>query len=332
MMKRLILASVALALCFWAAVGESPAAAQGVPAWKWYKGNLHTHTLNSDGDSSPLDVATWYREHGYRFLVLSDHNYLTEVDKLNPIIGAREKFLLVQGEEVTARYGQSAVHVNAIELKELVDPEIGTSLVETIRRNVEAIRRKGAIPSINHPNFLWSMTSKDLVQIENMSHFEVYNGHPGVNNRGGGDSESLDQMWDALLTAGRRVYGVAVDDAHHFKNFGPAFSNPGRGWVMVKSSALEAGKIAEALRSGDFYSSTGVELESIDASRSGLDLRIKRSGDFKYVTYFVGARGAVLDRSTTLTPAYRFKGNETYVRARVESSNGDVAWTQPAWR
>jgi hypothetical protein len=331
-MKRLILASVALALCFWAAVGESPAAAQGAPAWKWYKGNLHTHTLNSDGDSSPLDVATWYREHGYRFLVLSDHNYLTEVDKLNPIIGAREKFLLVQGEEVTARYGQSAVHVNAIELKELVDPEIGTSLVETIRRNVEAIRRKGAIPSINHPNFLWSMTSQDLVQVENMSHFEVYNGHPGVNNRGGGDSESLDQMWDVLLTAGRRVYGVAVDDAHHFKKFGPAFSNPGRGWVMVKASTLEAGKIAEALRSGDFYSSTGVELESMDGSRSGLDLRIKRSGDFKYVTYFVGARGVVLDRSTTLNPSYRFKGTETYVRARVESSNGDVAWTQPAWR
>ena len=31
---------------------------------RWYKGNLHTHTLNSDGDSTPHELATWYREHG----------------------------------------------------------------------------------------------------------------------------------------------------------------------------------------------------------------------------------------------------------------------------
>ena len=43
----------------------------------WYKGNTHTHTLNSDGDSTPDDVVRWYREHGYQFLVLTDHNFLT---------------------------------------------------------------------------------------------------------------------------------------------------------------------------------------------------------------------------------------------------------------
>ena len=54
------------------------AAAQTPPLLHWYKGNTHTHTLNSDGDSTPDDVVRWYREHGYRFLVLSDHNFLTE--------------------------------------------------------------------------------------------------------------------------------------------------------------------------------------------------------------------------------------------------------------
>ncbi|MBK9316840.1 MAG: hypothetical protein IPM55_21725 [Acidobacteria bacterium] len=43
---------------------------------KWYKGNTHTHTLNSDGDSTPDEVARWYRENGYQFLVLTDHNFL----------------------------------------------------------------------------------------------------------------------------------------------------------------------------------------------------------------------------------------------------------------
>ena len=58
------------------------------PALHWYKGNTHTHTLNSDGDSTPDDVVRWYREHGYRFLVLTDHNYLTSVDGLNALHGA----------------------------------------------------------------------------------------------------------------------------------------------------------------------------------------------------------------------------------------------------
>ena len=52
---------------------------------RWYKGNLHTHTLNSDGDSTPHEVATWYREHGYQFLVLTDHNHFTDPAGLNAI-------------------------------------------------------------------------------------------------------------------------------------------------------------------------------------------------------------------------------------------------------
>src|SRR5687767_7698551 len=67
---------------------SSPAAlAQGVPAsappLQWYKGNTHTHTLNSDGDSTPDEVVRWYREHRYHFLVLTDHNFVTSVDGLN---------------------------------------------------------------------------------------------------------------------------------------------------------------------------------------------------------------------------------------------------------
>ncbi|MFN7938075.1 MAG: CehA/McbA family metallohydrolase [Bryobacteraceae bacterium] len=327
-MKRFALAGTAVLLLWLAAQTEAPAAATA----KWYKGNLHTHTLNSDGDSSPLDVATWYRENGYRFLVLSDHNYLTEVDRFNPIIASRERFLLIQGEEVTTRFDQRPVHINAIDLKELILPEPGASLAETIRKNITLIQNKGAIPSLNHPNFHWAMGSTDLLQVENLTHFEVYNGHPEVNNHGGGDSESLEEMWDAMLTANRRLYGVAVDDAHVFKKFGPTFSNPGRGWVMVKADALDASQIAAALRSGDFYSSTGVTLETIERTATGLSLRIAQTGDQKYTTYFIGARGQILAKSGAMQPSYTLRNNEPYVRARIESSTGTVAWTQPAWR
>ena len=70
-----------------AAVRQPPSSPRPSAALRWYKGNTHTHTLNSDGDSTPDDVAKWYREHGYRFLVLSDHNVLTNPDGLNAVLG-----------------------------------------------------------------------------------------------------------------------------------------------------------------------------------------------------------------------------------------------------
>lgn len=48
------------------------------PTPGWHKGNLHTHSLWSDGDDFPEMIADWYRRHGYHFLGLSDHNILSE--------------------------------------------------------------------------------------------------------------------------------------------------------------------------------------------------------------------------------------------------------------
>lgn len=51
------------------------------PPLRWYKGNLHTHSLWSDGDDFPEMIAQWYREHDYHFLALSDHNILSEGER-----------------------------------------------------------------------------------------------------------------------------------------------------------------------------------------------------------------------------------------------------------
>ena len=104
-----VLAGIACAgtAAAWLAVSDPATAATGlqntVPgaSTRWLKGNLHTHTINSDGDSTPEEVVRWYREHGYDFLVLTDHNFLTGVDGLNALQGAAGRFLVVKGEEVT---------------------------------------------------------------------------------------------------------------------------------------------------------------------------------------------------------------------------------------
>ena len=133
--------------------------------------------------------------------------------------------------------------------------------MDAIQRSVDGIRRMGGVPHVNHPNFGWAVSVADLARVERLTVFEIYNGHPQVNNVGGGGVPGLEQMWDQLLTGGRLLYGVAVDDAHHFKRPGdPAAASPGRGWVYVRAEALEPRMISEAIDRGDFYASTGVEL------------------------------------------------------------------------
>jgi hypothetical protein len=297
---------------------------------RWYKGNTHTHTLNSDGDSTPDDVVRWYREHGYQFLVLTDHNFLTSVDGLNALHGADERFLVVKGEEVTSLLGEKALHVNGLDVSRKVDPAIGGSVIDILQRNVDGIRAAGGAPHINHPNFRWSITGDELRQVRNNRLFEIYNGHPQVNNLGGGGVPGLEEVWDAILSSGMLLYGVAVDDAHTFKQPGnPNVAGPGRGWVAVRAARLEARALVEAIERGDFYASTGVELEDLQVSAQHVHVAVKPAPSSKYRVQFVGKGGRVLSESAEPVATYVPKGDEGYVRARVLESNGRVAWTQP---
>jgi hypothetical protein len=300
---------------------------------RWYKGNTHTHTLNSDGDSTPDEVARWYREHGYRFLVLSDHNFLTSVDGLNALHGADELFLLIKGEEISDRFGDKPIHVNGLDLREKVEPRHGSSVLEVMQRNVDAIRIAGGVPHINHPNYEWAITADDLKQVQNDKLFEVYNGHHLVNNFGGGGVPGMEEVWDRILSSGKLMYGLADDDAHVFKQPGnPNVPGPGRGWVFVRAEKLEPRSIVEALERGDFYASTGVELTDYQVTAKAITIAIKQTPSSKYRVQFIGRNGQVLTEVTSSPAVYELRGNEPYVRARILESNGRVAWTQPVWR
>ena len=207
-----------------------------------------------------------------------------------------EQFLLVPGEEVTDAFERKPLHVNGLNVDRLVEPQHGGSVTETLQRNVDAIRSARGVPHINHPNFGWAIAPADLARLERYRLLEIYNGHPIVNNLGGEDRPGVEQVWDQLLTAGRRVYGIAVDDAHDFKRpWDPLAPRPGRGWVMVQAPRLEASALMASLEEGAFYASTGVELEAYAADRAAITLRIRAAGDTRYRIGLVGSGGAVVD-------------------------------------
>lgn len=296
----------------------------------WYKGNTHTHTINSDGDSTPDEVVRWYREHGYNFLFLTDHNFLTKVDSLNSIYSAEEQFIVIRGEEVSDTFGEKPIHINGLNVERLVKPQGGGSVADVIQRNVNEIRAANGVPHINHPNHEWTISADDIKKIENNKLFEIFNGHPIVNNLGGGGKPGLEEMWDRILSAGILLYGIAVDDAHNFKvTDNKIVSRPGQGWIYVRAEQLTPRAILEALENGEFYASTGVELNDYQADKNKITINIREQGKSKYRVQFIGKDGKLLSEVVNNPAVYQIRGDEGYVRAKIIESNGKFAWTQP---
>ena len=270
-------------------------------------------------------------------------------------------FLLIPGEEVTDRFLRHEIHINAINIDEVVAPQRGSSVQSTIQRNFDAIQERGraggreVFAHVNHPNFGWSLTVEDLASLKGERFFEIYNGHRSVFNEGDATRPSTEQLWDQALVLrlhdgmgdGELLYGVATDDSHNH-GVSEGVSVPGRGWVMVRSKALTEDDIVRAMKAGSFYASSGVILKDVRRTGDVIEIEIDSVPGTEYLTEFIATRildegpgpvGEVVARSTDTTATYALAGNELYVRARITSSTphprpykaGDyeMAWTQP---
>ncbi len=297
---------------------------------RWFKGNTHTHTLNSDGDSTPDEVVKWYREHRYNFVFITDHEYVTDPAPLNAIFGMKGGFIVIGGQEVTDSFDRKPYHLNALGVSRVVMPNKLPGAVETLQKNIDDTMKAGGIAQINHPNFGWALTADHLIKLQNYTLLEIYNGHPLVNNLGGGGMPSAEEIWDKVLTSGKSVFGVADDDSHSFKRIGdPTAATPGRGWIWVRATELTPAALIESLKKGDFYASTGVELSDYRSDERSITVTIKEDRASKYLVQFIGSGGRLLEETISNSASYTFKGNEGYVRAKVIESNGKLAWTQP---
>ena len=303
----------------------------------WFKGNLHTHTNKSDGDSSPKTVVDWYHKNKYDFLVLSDHNHLTILDS------DQTKLLLIPGEEITLNLPYT-IHVNAIGIKKVIEPTIKPTKVKTLQANIDNIINSGGLAEINHPNFRWALNEKDLVQVRGAHFIEVFNGNYNTHNYGGGGKKSVEEMWDEMLSKKIKIWGVAVDDSHHFKEeFAPHRHNPGRGWVEVFAKNLSEKNILDSMRNGYFYFSNGVKFKNINFNKEKIELSI--AGDYfnkglsnslltdsKYTTQLISNEGEIIEEINGKSVKFNLvieKNKYTYFRTKTISSTGSIGWTQP---
>jgi hypothetical protein len=270
------------------------------------------------------------------------------------------KFLLVQGEEISDEFETIPIHLNVSNIQHLINPRRGRDVFETIQNNVRAAieqRQETGQPMLvhlNHPNFGYAVTAEDLMRVEGERFFEVYNGHPHVQNSGDSQHASTEQIWDIVLAHRLQVfdlpvmYGLAVDDGHSYHDFAPGQSNPGRGWVMVLTQELSVSALIDALERGAFYASSGVRLNKIVADQRGMTVEVDAVPGENYTIEFIGTRrgtdlsgesvvdeqgkpvratrrysdqvGEVFKKVAEATARYDFTGDELYVRARVTSS------------
>ncbi len=399
---RALLAGAVLAGCLAASLVD----AQLQRAPRWWKGNLHTHSLWSDGDDFPEMIADWYKGKGYHFLALSDHNILSEGEKwvnverlrpqalekyrarfgadwveerdgaekdqgkrqvrlkplaeLKPLLEEPDRFLMIPSEELTDRFEKLPIHMNVTNIRDLIPPQGGSSVLEVMQRNVDAVaaqRAKTKQPMfvhMNHPNFGWAITAEDLARVRGERFFEVYNGHPTVYNNGDNLHAGTERMWDIILTQRlaelglEPMLGVAVDDAHNYHGRDPKLSNAGRGWVMVRAARLTPESIVHAMERGDFYATTGVRLKDVRRETDRLSVEVEAETGVEYTVQFIGTRkgydaksepvtgtdgqplpvtrrysadvGAVLAEMKGPIASYTLKGDELYVRAKILSN------------
>lgn len=339
-------------------VGSLLVGCSTTPPQTWYRGNTHTHTvICGHADSTPDHVAAWYHDRGYHFLILSEHNHFIDPATVNLPEPTREDFILIPGVELT---GTRAIHSTSMNVTG-VPPWKFThdDKSKIIQNHVVETRKLGGEPILNHPNFRSGANAKHMLPVEGLHLFELFNGHPHVHSHGTEKDPSTEEMWDEMLTAGKLIYGVSSDDAHHFQTIAPDKSNPGRGWVMVEADQLDADTITQAIARGEFYASNGVFLKScvktserykvvVDTQATEAELagnpllrgKAVEDAETGYTIEFIGPGGETLHQVNDTQATFTITPEHDYVRARVTLTrphpNQDgleqyYAWGQPAF-
>jgi hypothetical protein len=285
---------------------------------RFWRGNLHTHTTNSDGAVSPAEAVEVYRSAGYDFVALTDH---FRAEHGYPVTDSRpfrtEEFTTLVGAELhgpRTRLG-SSWHILAVGLPVGFVPVPGETGPELARR----ARRAGAFIGMAHPAASL-LTLGDAESLDAAHAVEVYNAVAAAEDRA--DSWHL---CDVLLARGHRLTAYAADD-EHFQPGDP----PGRtAWVQVRATALDPALLLAALKDGAYYSSTGPEIHGVSIRDGRVTVACSPASRVLATGGVPGKQVVTGDGLTECTlPLDMFR---RYFRITVVDVAGGRAWTNPFW-
>ncbi|WP_172199719.1 PHP domain-containing protein [Saccharibacillus qingshengii] len=298
---------------------------------RMYKGNLHTHSTRSDGQYEPETVIAAYRNKGYDFLCLSDHEIYFKSEAYDDgnfiMIGGYEMACEMSREETGQQY-----HLHGL-LDRFVEP-IGEfehneehakpdyENLNTIQTLIDDMRARGNLVILNHPE--WSKNKPtDLLALQGYTAIEIYNHQSELDEAAGCGIA----YWDYLLRHGRRIHAIASDDAHggaidavESEFFG--------GWVEVQADKLEGQSVVDALRKGRYYSSNGPKILDLRVRDGRLEIECSPVKRIKFLAH-PGNGHMVYDPGGEPVShgSFPLRGGEGYVRVECIGFDGSTAWS-----
>jgi hypothetical protein len=290
----------------------------------WLRGDLHCHTLYSDGDSWPADMLADAVSRGLDFLGVTDHNQTAHQHEYQQITGAHLPILL-PGIEVTTYRG----HWNAWGTDTWWDFREPTETATS--RAMQAAAASGALVSVNHPKPFgppWEYpTALGYHAIE------VWNGAWSRQN-----DVSL-RFWERQLRAGSRIVAVGGSDTHVLKErdadarHGRHLGRPTT-WVDAGDDPSTVSVLA-ALRAGRAFIAQGVDGPQIYFTRhaEGFHIRVVDGGRATLALVSdQGVAARVVVASNDWSTVFRVTDATPYLRGELTHENGEMlALTNAVW-
>lgn len=284
----------------------------------WFRGNLHTHTTASDGKRTPQEAVDFYHQNGYDFVGLTDHMVFADIDDLHH----SEDFLVLPGIEVHGVDPISNMY-HLVGVGGQMNPGCRLESLHSFEEDVRRLVDSGAIVHFAHP--YWSgQLPHHLIDIQGVSGVEVYNGVCDIGYAKGFSNQS----WDALLTAGKKTCGLAVDDAHWV----PWRKDAGLGWIMLRAARLERTAVLESLKNGSYYSTLGPAIHDFFVEGDEAVIACSPAVTINAIGERWFCNSARASTAMGLTEArLKLWEGQTYVRAEVIDRFGKIAWSNPIY-
>lgn len=288
---------------------DSPYQSEG----NWYKGNTHLHI--KEGNRSIDEIIAIYRKMDYAFLVFTDHNFIVSAEPYSS-----NDFICVNGHETDCVVG---INVNRRDDRKDADEQDGW--IRRIQPAIDDIVKNGGIAQLAHPVPTFGDWKEHIERIDSLKDYkliEIYNHRTGNYDgnilREATYKYALD-LWDHLLSHGKRIWGVAADDYHRYS------CEVGGGWIVCQADSLSKESIIKAIRNGAFYSSQGPEISAVGVRGNQIFIECLQ----EYVITFFSNEGKV-EEVTGNTATYTVTGAEKYIRIECRDVRyGKYAWSNP---
>ena len=295
----------------------------------WCKGNLHTHTQNSDGKLSPEQVVAKYKELGHDFISLTDHRRYIYNKHLQS-----DNFIIIPGMEIDLNPpGKNMCHHIVAVRAKVSDKNYADGYTFTHPEYKGSQTMQDVIDDLNaHDNFafychpVWSRLDTDdfadVLEMNGLAGMEIFNTGCHLENNTGYSPAHTDDA----LRRGKMKYILATDDCHHHKN------DRGKGYIVVKADDKSEESIVDAIIKGRFYSSRGPEIYEFGIKNNEVYIACSNVREIHFIAYeplgcsFVGETGEIINSASCAV-----NNNWAYVRAEIVDDNGYQAWTNPIY-